>query len=411
MAVAESRAAGTPAGIPPELVWDHSFDAFTLEGDDPFLAVSRLHAGPGIIWATDAAYGRPGWVITRNAAISEVFIDWQHFSAERPGMVADLLGENVRLNPIEIDPPAHHGYRRILNPFFTPKAVAGLDDSVRQTCRDLIAGFADRGGCDFIEDFAVPFPSYIFLDLMAMPREKVGDFIAWEKDLMRAPDPMQRVAAARAIYAYLKEHKERQKLSPSNEFLRAMVNGEVDGRPLNHLELMGMFYVLYVGGLDTVYSTLGWTMRHLATHPELQERLRAHPDLLPAAVEEFCRAFSIVITHRVVREDFRFHGVPMRSGQEVNLPLALANRDPAVFANPHQVDIDRKPRHIAFGTGTHICLGLYLAKREIRIVVEEFLRRFRHIRIRPGESYRYHTGRTFGIDYLPLAWDQTASSP
>lgn len=405
MAIAESQVAGVPARVPSELVWNHSFDAFTMEGDDPFLAVSRLHDGPGIIWVTDAAYGRPGWVVTRNDAICEVFIDWQHFSAERPGMVADLLGENVRLNPIEIDPPAHHGYRRILNPFFTPKAVASFDDPVRKVCRELIATFEDKGGCDFIEEFAVPFPSYIFLDLMGMPREKLNDFIAWQNDLMRAPDPMRRVAAARAIYAYLKEHKERQKVSPSNDFLRAMVNGEVDGRPLDDLELMGMFYVLYVGGLDTVYSTLGWTMRHLATHPDLQDRLRGNRDLLPAAVEEFCRAFSVVVTHRVVREDFTFHGVPMRKGEEVNLPISLANRDPAVFPHPHHIDIDRKPRHIAFGTGTHTCLGMHLAKREIRIVVEEFLKRFRNIRIKPGETYRYHTGRTFGIDYLPLVWD------
>jgi cytochrome P450 len=95
----------------------------------------------------------------------------------------------------------------------------------------------------------------------------------------------------------------------------------------------------------------------------------------------------------------------MRKGEEVNLPLALANRDPAVFADPHAVDIDRKSRHIAFGTGTHNCLGVHLAKREIRIVIEEFLNRFRNIRVRKGETIRYHTGRTFGIEYLPLTWD------
>jgi cytochrome P450 len=95
----------------------------------------------------------------------------------------------------------------------------------------------------------------------------------------------------------------------------------------------------------------------------------------------------------------------MREGDEINLPISLANRDPSVHANPHVVDIDRKPRHINFGTGVHFCLAIHLAKREIRIVVEEFLKRFRNIRIREGESYRYHTGRIFGIDYMPLVWD------
>lgn len=393
-----------PAHVPPQLLWDGSFDAFTAEGDDPFLAVSRLHERPPVIWATDASYGRPGWIVTRYDLIAEVFTDYERFGAERKGMIADLVGENVRLNPIEIDPPAHHGYRKILNPHFTPKALKGLEASVRGACVELIGKFERDGGCEFVEQFAIPFPSYVFLDLMGMPRERLGDFIGWEEKLMRAPDPMERVAAARSVYEYLKAHKERQKVAPSNDFLRDMVNGEFEGRPLTHLELMGMFYVLYVGGLDTVYSTVGWTMRHLATHPELQERLRANPDLIPNAVEEFCRAFSVVVTHREVKKDCIFHGVEMKKGEEVNLPLSLADRDPSVFADPHQIDIERKSRHIAFGTGTHNCLGIHLAKREIRFVIEEFLSRFRDIRVREGETYRYHTGRTFGIDYLPLVW-------
>ena len=396
----------TPSHVPPELVWNHSFDRFTAEGDDPFAATARLHDQPPLIWSPDASYGRPGWIATRYDIISEIFIDHEHFSAERKGMIADLVGENVRLNPIEIDPPAHHGYRRILNPFFTPKAINVLDSSVRDACDELIARFENRGGCEFVEEFAIPFPSYIFLDLMGMPRDKLDDFIAWQDGLMRAPDPMDRVRAARAVYDYLKEHKERQREQPANAFLHAMVTGEFEGRPLNHLELMGMFYVLYVGGLDTVYSTLGWVMHHLATHPDLQERLRNDPEALGPAVEEFARAFSVVVTHREVAKDFTFHGVPMRKGEEVNLPLMLANRDPDVFPNPHAVDIDRKPRHINFGTGAHSCLGVHLAKREIRIVVEEFLRRFRNIRLKPGETVRFHTGRTFGMDYLPLVFDR-----
>ena len=393
-----------PATVPPELLRDADFDAMTAEGADPWLAVSQLHDGPPVVWMTEANFGRPGWVLTRNDVITEAFIDYEHFSSERPGMIADMLGEPVRLNPIEIDPPRHHHYRKVLNPFFTPKAVKDFDAPVRQVCRELIAKFMNRGECEFVDEFAVPFPSYIFLDLMGMPRDRLDDFIGWQNDLMRAPDPMQRVAAARSIYAYLKEHMLAQQENPTNDFLRGMVTAEIEGRPIDYYELMGMFYVLYVGGLDTVYSTIGWIMHHVATHPELQHRLRADPSLMPQAIEEFSRAFSVVVTHRSVREDFVFHGVPMKKGDEVNLPIMLANRDPAVHANPHEIDIDRKPRHIAFGTGTHNCLGLHLAKREMRIVLEEFLATFDNIRLKPGEVPRHHTGRTFGFDYLPLTW-------
>lgn len=404
MATKTDSAPGGSAEIPAELVWQGSFDAFSAELDDPFEAVCRLHDGPEIIWATDASYGRPGWIVTRSERIVEVFGDHERFTAERTGMIADLLGVNLRLNPIEIDPPRHHGFRRNLNPLFTPKAVAAREDAVRATCRELIQRLSGRTSCDFVADFAVPFPTYVFLDLMAMPRELATDFLRWEEGLMRGPDMETRVASARAIYAYLERHAAEQAQKPGNDLMRAIVTARFEDRPLDHLEMMGMLFVLYVGGLDTVYSTLGWTMRHLAGDPAMQERLRRDPAAIPAAVEEFCRAFSVVVTHREVAKDCTLGGVRMRKGQEVNLPLALANRDPAVFADPHRIDIDRKPRHVAFGSGAHSCLGVHLAKREIRIVLEEFLGSFREIRLQPGENYKFHTGRTFGIDYLPVTW-------
>ena len=399
-------AAAVPPHVSPALVWEASLDAFTAEGDDPFVAISRLHDGPPIRWVTDVAYGRSGWLLTRYDLISEAMIDYEDFSAERPGMIADLVGENVRLNPIEIDPPAHHGNRRLLNPHFTPKALQALEGAVREGCATLIDAFPDEGGCEFISQFAIPFPSCVFLDLMDMPRDLVDRFIGWEDAIMRAPDPRERMNAAREVYAYLKRHRERQLDEPGNPLLDAMVHGEIDGERISYLASMGMFYVLYVGGLDTVYSTLGWTMRHLATHPELQQRLRDDPALIAPAVEEFCRAFSVVTTHRQVARDTVFHGVAMRAGDEIHLPLSLADRDPAVFPDPHRIDITRRPRHIAFGTGPHNCLGIHLAKRELRIVIEAFLARFRNIRIAPGETYRYHTGRTFGVEYLPLVWER-----
>lgn len=391
-----------PTHVSPELVWSERFDSFTRQGDDPFLAVSRLHAGPAVIWTADAAYGRPGWIATSQQAIADVFLDPSTFSAERQGMVSEMLGEPVLLNPIEIDPPAHHGYRRNLNPQFTLKAVAALGRSVQASCDALIDRFAARGRCEFITEFAVPFPTHVFLDLMAMPHERASDLLKWEEDLMRAADPLDRVKAARAIYAYLCAHKQRETTAPSNALNQAITQATFGDRPLTHHEIMGMYFVLYVGGLDTVYSTLGWIMRHLATDAELQDQLRSAPKLIGPAVEEFSRAFAVVVTHRQIVRDCEFHGAQLRAGEEIHLPLALAGRDPAVFADPHRIHISRRPRHLSFGTGVHSCLGIHLAKRELVTVIASFLDRFRAIRIKPGESYRFHTGRTFGIDYLPL---------
>lgn len=391
-----------PAHIPQELVWDQSYDAFASEGDDPFRAIARLHDGPPLIWTHDAAFGRPGWIATRHEVISDALMDHAQFSGERHGMIADLVGEPVRLIPIETDPPAHHGYRRNLNPQFTPKAMAEMEDHVRANCVKLIAAFAQPDGCEFVSEFAVPFPTHIFLELMDLPRDRADEFLKWEEDLMRAPDPLDRVAAARAIYAYLCAHKDEQKAAPTNALNAAITGGEFEGRPLNHLEMMGMYYVLWVGGLDTVYSTLGWVMMHLAKDQTLQQQLRSDPSLISAAVEELMRSYSVVTTHRQVAHDCQFYGVDLKAGEELHLPLALANRDPSVFSDPHSFELGRKGRHIAFGFGPHNCLGVHLAKREIRVVIEEFLARFSAIKMREGETYRYHAGRTFGVDYLPL---------
>jgi len=398
--------ADRPAHVPAERVWNHKWQDFAREADDPFTAVTRIHDGPGMVWSPQVYADRPGWIVTRYDLMSKVFQDHEHFSAERLGMVADLLGEPILLNPLEIDPPRHHQFRRVLNPYFTPAAMKQFDDPVRRICRDLIGGFKDKGGCEFISEFAIPFPSYVFLDLMDMPREMLDRFMTWQEQLFRGRDTQERAAGARAIYDFLKQHMDAQRPEPANEFLGAMVNAEVEGRPITFHELMGMFYVLYVGGLDTVYSTLGWIFRHLALNPDLQERLRANPDQLPQAVDEFCRYYSIVLTRRQVRCDHVFEGVQMKAGEEVVLPVMLANRDPAAFEDPDRFDIDRKSRHIAFGTGAHNCIGVHLAKRELRIVLEEFLGACRNIRMKPGETYTYHTVGTFGVDYLPIVWDR-----
>lgn len=395
-----------PAHVPPELVWEDDFDAFAAEGEDPFLAMARLHDGPGIIWATNASAGQPGWVLTRHDVISDAFSDPEHFTADRGGIPVDFLGTNLRLNPIEFDPPDHQAYRRNLNPLFTPSAIKAMSDAVRRTCGELISRFEDRGGCEFTKEFAQPFPSYIFLDLMDLPREKLGQFLEWEETMLRSPNQVKRGEAGTAIFRYLDEHLTRQREHPTNALNRAIASADFNGRPLDHIETMGMYCLLYLGGLDTVYNTLGWVMRHLATHPDDQQRLREDFSLIPAAVEEFARAYSVAYTGRKVAKDCTFHGVEMKAGEEVNLPISLANRDPRVFADPHRVDIGRKPRHINFGTGAHVCLGIHLAKRELQIVIEEFLRRFRDIRIKDGETYRFHTGRHFGVDYLPLVWEK-----
>ena len=397
-----------PDHVPPELVWNHNFDEFNHELDDPFLSSSRLHGGPGILWARGGLFGEPAWLPTTKVLIEEIFRDTDHFSSDRCNLPA-ALGVTWKLNPLEFDPPEHHQYRRILNPFFTPQAVSTLDEGVKQICNELIATFEERGHCEFISEFAEKFPAYVFLDLLGLPRDRLPEFLEWETNMMRGATPQIRLAAMKSVLHYIENFVDEQQKNPQTDLMKGLIGARMEsGRALTRDELLGMCYLFYVGGLDTVYSTLGWVMRHLAMDNALQERLRANPDEMPFAIEEFLRAYPVARPHRQVAKDFVFHGVPMKKGEMVLLPTWLAGRDPEAYDNPHAIEVNRKPRHLTFATGPHICLGLHLAKRELRTVVEAFLSRFHNIRIPEGESYEYHAGGTVGVDRLPLVWDQAS---
>ena len=405
MAFAQTSDKTVPDHVPNELFWDHSYEEFAHEGDDPYLAISRLHEGPGIVWTPNAQFGEPGWLVTRHAYVQEVFTDWEHFSSDYRALEA--LGITWKLNPIEFDPPQHHSYRKILNPFFTPVKVRELDGSVKQACESLLAEFEDRGSCEFISEFGEMFPSYVFLDLMGMPKEKLPDFLDWERGMLRENDPVKRAQAMMAVLKYMEAFVQEQKKNPTTELLKGMVTARYnDERPLNDGELLGMCFLFYIGGLDTVYSVLGWIFRYLAGDQALQERLRANPEDLPRAIEEFLRAFGVAAPTRRARNDYVFHGVQIKAGDLVKPSTPAAGRDPRAYENPHKIDIDRNSRHVSFATGPHTCLGMHLARREIRTVLEAFLARFKNIRIPEGEAYEYHTGGVFGVDRLPLTWDR-----
>lgn len=396
-----------PDHVPKELVWDNSLAKFTQEGDDPFLAGARLHDGPGMVWATEALLGKSGWVIVQHDLMRDAFIDFEHFSSARDVDRDEVLGEAImRMIPVEVDPPEHQNYRRLLNPFFTPKHVLNYGDMVQQTCDRLIDDIADKNSCEFISEFAELFPNSIFLSLMGMPQDQLPQFLEWERQLLRSGDEADYEAsteAAKLIFTYLYGFIEEQRSKTDRtEFIDALLTGTIDDRPLNEMEILGTTFLFYVAGLDTVYSTLGWVMRHLAQDQALQDHLRNNPQDIAKAVEEFTRAYAVAAPHRRVTKDFEFHGVQMRKGDPVTLPTYLACRDPLAYENPHEVDINRNARGVTFGSGVHICLGIHLAKREIKTVLETFLSRFKSIRMPEGAKYEYHTGGVLGVDKLPL---------
>ena len=405
MTSTEALSSGAPDHVPPRLFWDRSLEAFARELDDPFLAAARLHQGPDIFWARDAAYGRAAWVITRQALIQEAFASPEHFSSFRGSGLSAMLGVNWGLVPLDCDPPEHTHYRTVLNPHFTPQAMGELDRAIHETCRSLATKFEDRGGCEAISEFVTPFPTHIFLALMGMPTDQAPQFLAWEQSLLRGGDAAERIGAGKAIAGYLMGFIGEQRGAPGSRLLKGLVSTRIEERPLEDEEILGMLYLFYIAGLDTLQGAMGWILKHLACDQPLQARLRAHPEDIPPAVEELLRAYSVASTWRCVARDLVFHGVQMRQGDPVLLPLYLAARDPQAHENPHAIDLDRTSGRLAFGAGPHHCLGTHLVRREMRIVLEAFLSRFDGIHMPPGEACDYHTGVVFGVDRLPLAWE------
>ena len=166
-----------PEHVPADLYWDHDLVEFCAELDDPFRAAARLHDGPDLIWARDVGYGRSGWIPTRYALQEEVFRNPERFSSEGVMGLNEMLGVTWPMIPIEFDPPRHTLYRQILNPLFSPRLVNEIEADVRATCDMLIAAFAARGGCEYISDFAIKFPTHVFLAFMGLPREMAPQFL------------------------------------------------------------------------------------------------------------------------------------------------------------------------------------------------------------------------------------------
>lgn len=230
-------------------------------------------------------------------------------------------------------------------------------------------------------------------------------FFTWEQDLLRGESFEARARAAREILACLQTHLERQRQQPATPLMENILNARIeDGRLLNEGEILGMFYTFYVGGLDTVYGTISWSMRYIATHPEFQQFLRDNPDRLNKAVDELIRMFAVVSTQRRVTRDMVWNGVEMKENDLVVMPIFIACRDPAAYPDPHEVNLERPEPMLSFASGPHLCLGMHLARREIRIAIESFLERFDNIHIPQGAQYAFHAGPTFSVDSLPIAW-------
>ncbi|MFG1999770.1 cytochrome P450 [Spirillospora sp. NPDC048911] len=352
-----------------------------------------------------STFGRGFWVLTRHEDIQATLQNPATFSNRS---VNALDSEpRYRWIPEMLDPPEHTPWRRLLRPYFTPATAKAREGRIREHCAALIDEIAPRGSCDFVSDFALRFPSVIFLELMGLPVERLDTFLEWEHAILHGPPAANpaRMAAMGKVTEMFAGLIEERRAEPRDDLVSAAVSWRIDGEPVSDEDLLAFCLLMFMAGLDTLTSQMSYTFWHLATHPDDRARLRGDPGLIPSAIEELLRAYSIVLPARKAARDVTAAGCPVKAGEMVMLPLTMANRDPAVFPEPDRVVLDRAPnRHLAFGAGPHRCLGAHLARLEIRVALEEWHRRIPDYRIPDGAEAIEHAYMLLGLDTLPLTW-------
>jgi cytochrome P450 len=355
----------------------------------------------------DIAPGNEGWMLTRLAAIREAFQHPETFSST--AVIPSAPDPQYKLIPEMIDPPEHTAWRRVLGNIFGPKAVERLDPWVRERAAALVADLAGAGSCDFVADFAQQFPNSVFLDILGLPQAELPFFVSSVDKIMHGnhadPDDAKRSADTMAeVSGYFRELVAQRRRAPKDDLISTAMDFEIDGAPVSDADLLSLLVFLFMAGLDTVAIQLSYSFLHLATHPGDRERVVADPGSIPGFVEDLLRVYSFVAPARKLTRDVESHGCPMRAGEMVYLPLPAANRDPREFPSPDQVDADRPHnRHIAFGAGPHRCLGSHLARRELRIALEEWHRRIPSYAI-DGDAAITESGQQIGLVTLPLHW-------
>jgi cytochrome P450 len=322
------------------------------------------------------------------------------------------LGNDRPMIPLQIDPPEHKKYRKLLDPYLEPRRVARLGADVVTLVNELIDRFEDRGRCELLEDFAVPLPCTVFLRLLGLPLEDLDLFLRIKEGIVRGNNERTlaaqfeaRSAAGRLCYEYFEQALDRIQRDRVEGFLLDLLEAEIDGERLTREEIMDICYLFIIAGLDTVTDSLCCFYTFLADHPDHRRMIVEQPDLIPNAVEELLRWESPVSgVARVATEDTEIAGCPVHKGENLFVLVGAANTDPHGLEQASTVDFQRESnRHFAFGSGIHRCLGSHLARLELRVTLREWHRRIPEYHIPPGTELMW-TPMLRAVLELPLVF-------
>lgn len=352
------------------------------------------------------------WMVNRYDDIKEALQDPETFTNANTSALGDPSAR-VRLLPQNLGGREHVQYRQVLNPWFSPGSCERTMPLARRRAVEMIEALAPEGRCDMTVDFAMLYATEIFLAHLGLPIEDGPYLLPLVESMFRIffsdATEAERTSTVDELYAYYQARIDERIADPqdiSTDFITYVMRAEVDGAPLPREDVLTICFTIMLAGLDTTRSALGYIFHHLATHDEDRRHLIDNPDQIPTAVEEFLRLYTLVFQDgRYLSKDVDFHGCPMKQGDVIWLGLASANRDPRQFDRPDEFVCDRMPnKHLGFGAGAHRCLGSHLARKELVIVLEEWLRRIPDFRLATDEPLAERGGQLMLLS-VPLAWD------
>jgi cholest-4-en-3-one 26-monooxygenase len=388
-------------------------DPDTFVDGIPFDAFRTLRREAPVYWQPEKNGGRGFWCITRYADLMAISKDPLTFSSARGGTnIFEVPEEDLsmlRLLMLNMDPPKHNKFRRLVSTGFTSRMVTQLEPHVREICADLIDKLVERESFDFVTEIAAELPLLVIAELLGVPAEDRHKVFDWSNSLVGFDDPEYKTSmetgkiASAQMWEYANQLALERKEHPLGDLVSVLMQAEVDGERLTEMEFDSFFLLLAVAGNETTRNLISGGMRALIEHPAERARLLADPSLLPTAIEELLRWVSPLIHfRRTATRDVEMHGVQIKENDKVVIFYPSANRDETKFPDPERFDVTRRPNdHLAFGIGEHFCLGANLARLEIQLIFEEMLKRLPDLEL-AGPVRRLRSNFLNGIKAMPV---------
>ena len=384
-----------------------AFDPHTPEFiANPYPTYERLRAECPV--AHSDRYMGGFWLISRYADVKSALSDWRTFTSSVAGVTAiPMITQRTRPTPpIELDPPRHTRYRNLVGPLFRRQRVEEMEPAVRAITAQLIDPIVARGKGDLAKELAFELSSRTLGLFLGLPDADRPLWLGWVKRMHASVhDLADAQRATQEFWDYIEQIVNARRRVPRDDFTSFLLTAEIDGERLEATEIRDFVHMTIMAGFETTVGAMGLTLLLLAEQPQLRTRLFADPSLTATAVEEFLRLTTpIQLFGRNAARDVELHGHQIRAGEIVAVAFAAANRDPGAFDQPDDCVLDRSPnRHLAFGFGPHICLGAWVARLELRIMLEEIGRRMPEFHIAPGAVIeRKSRGDQIALESLPV---------